>query len=81
VLFDVMHPLEHTGRRQSNRMLLFYRHNMKDNVKGLRPRLTSESPFCPLPVQDLLEDEHLQVWTSVQSSQQEILALDVGEYQ
>lgn len=60
---------------------LFYRHNMKENVKGLRPRLTSESPFCPSPVQDLLEDEHLQVWTSVQSSQQEILALDVGEYQ
>ena len=60
---------------------LFYQRDMSENVKGLRPRLPSTSPFCPLPVQDLLEDESFQVWTSVKSSQQEILALDVGEYQ
>ena len=60
---------------------LFYQHDMSENVKGLRPRLPSTSPFCPLPVQDLLEDESLQMWTSIKSSQQEILALDVGEYQ
>ena len=60
---------------------LFYQRSMSEAVRRLRPRLAMTSPFCPLPVRDMLYHEDLQVWTSVQSSQQEILALSVGEYQ
>ena len=47
----------------------------------LRPRLSMESPFCPLPVRDMLYHEELQRWTCVQVSQADILSLRVGEYQ
>ncbi|CAE7268534.1 hypothetical protein AK812_SmicGene29371 [Symbiodinium microadriaticum] len=60
---------------------LFYQRSMSEAVRRLRPRSASTSPFCPLPVRDMLYHEDLQVWTCVQSSQQEVLALNVGEYQ
>ena len=50
-------------------------------AQRLRPRLSMESPFCPLPVRDMLYHEELQRWTCVQVSQAEILSLRVGEYQ
>ena len=51
---------------------LFYSRNMSESLRRLRPRLSMESPFCPLPVRDMLYHEDLQRWTCVQSSQAEI---------
>ena len=60
---------------------LFYPRNMSESFRRMRPRLSMESPFCPLPVRDMLYHEDLQRWTCVQSSQEEVLSLSVGEYQ
>ena len=40
-------------------------------LQRLRPRLSMESPFCPLLVRDMLYHEELQRWTCVQGSQAE----------
>ena len=52
-----------------------------DSLLNLRPRLSAASPYCPLPVRDMLFHEDLQRWTCVQVSQTDILTLRVGEYQ
>ena len=52
-----------------------------ESLQRMRPRLAMDSPYCPLPVRDILYHEDLQRWTCVQASQADILSLRVGEYQ
>ena len=40
-----------------------------DSALNLRPRLSTASPYCPLPVRDMLFHEDLQRWTCMQVSQ------------